>query len=99
MLLTLLPWSTAYGVTATKGIFSVAANKKVQFANANCVYSDNELIQWANLGAVTEEGWDVLTSDEWSYLLADGRTNADDLNALGTVNGKKGLIILPDGWV
>lgn len=99
LLLTLLPWSAAYGVTATKGIFSVAENKKVQFANANCVYSDNELIQWANLGAVTEEGWDVLTSAEWSYLLAYGRTNADDLNALGTVNGKKGLIILPDGWV
>lgn len=99
LLLTLLPWSAAYGVTATKGIFSVAENKKVQFANANCVYSDNELIQWANLGAVTEEGWDVLTSAEWSYLLADGRTNADDLNALGTVNDKKGLIILPDGWV
>lgn len=49
----------AYGATAAKGVFSVAANKKVQFANANSVYSENELIQWANLGAATDAGWDV----------------------------------------
>jgi len=46
-----------------------------------------------------EDGWFLLSSDEWSYLLASGRTNAADLNSLGTVNGKKGLVILPDGWV
>ena len=88
-----------YAATAAKGVFSVAADKTVQFANANSIYSENELIQWAHLSDVKDEGWDVLTSTEWSYLLAYGRTNAADLNNLGTVDGKKGLIILPDGWV
>ena len=84
---------------AGTGVFSVSSTKTVRFANANSVYSENELIQWANLGEVKDEGWDVLTGDEWSYLLVSGRTNANDLNALGTVNGTKGLIILPDEWV
>lgn len=97
--MTVLSIGWMFGATAAKGVFSVAVGKTVQFANANSVYSANDLIQWAHLSDVTDTGWDVLTGDEWSYLLASGRTNADDLNALGTVNGKKGLIILPDGWV
>lgn len=95
----LLSAGTLYATTAAKGVFTVAENKTVQFANANSVYSENELIQWDNLSSVTGDGWDLLTGAEWSYLLASGRTNAANLNNLGTVNGKKGLIILPDGWV
>lgn len=97
--MTVLSIGWMFGATAAKGVFSVAADKTVQFANANSVYSANDLIQWGNLDVVKEAGWDVLTGDEWSYLLASGRTNANDLNALGTVNGTKGLIILPDEWV
>ena len=89
---------TAYATTPAKGVFSVAADKKVQFADANSIYSENDLIQWANIESVKGD-WDVLTSEEWSYLLASGRTNAADLNALGAVKGDSGLIILPDGWV
>ena len=95
----LLSAGTLYATTAAKGVFTVAENKTVQFANANSVYSENELIQWDNLSSVTGDGWDLLTGAEWSYLLASGRTNAANLNNVGTVNGKKGLIILPDGWV
>ena len=95
---------TANATTAAKGVFSVAANKKVQFANATVATraETKNLYQWsevASLASAAGEGWDVLTGEEWSYLLASGRTNAADLNNLGTVNGKKGLIILPDGWV
>ena len=89
----------AYAATAAKGVFSVSLTRKVQFANANSIYSENDLIQWAHLSDVTDEGWDVLTGAEWSYLLASGRTNAADLNNLGLVDGQNGLIILPDGWV
>ena len=88
----------AYGATAAKGVFSVAANKKVQFANANSVYSENELIQWANLGAATDAGWDVLTGAEWTYLLVTRDGEGSSKNNLGTVDGQKGLIILPDEW-
>ena len=96
----LLGAGTMYAATAAKGVFTVnSSGKTVQFANANSIYRDTALIQWANLGAATDSGWDVLTGEEWSYLLASGRTNAANLNNLGTVNDQKGLIILPDGWV
>lgn len=90
---------TLFAATAVGGVFSVAPDKTVQFANANSIYSEKDLIQWANLEDVIEEGWDVLTGAEWMYLLTTGgRTNAADLNNLGKVNGKNGLIILPDAW-
>ena len=82
---------------APKGIFSVGDGVYVQIAAENVYPETPQLCQWANLPA-TSEGWRVLTGSEWSYLLASGRTNANDLNALGTVNGQKGLVILPDGW-
>ena len=89
---------TANATTAAKGVFSVAANKKVQFANANSIYSENDLIQWANLGAATDAGWDVLTSAEWTYLLITRDGEGSSKNNLGKVNGQNGMIILPDEW-
>ena len=41
--------------------------------------------------------WRTLSKDEWIYLLTV-RTNAANLRTLGTVNGKAGLILMPDGW-
>lgn len=41
--------------------------------------------------------WRTLTKAEWEYLI-NGRPNATSKRALGTVNGKKGLIVLPDYW-
>lgn len=81
-----------YGTTGGKGIFTVAAGKTVQFANAN----ESGLVKWANLPAPSVDGWYVPDSSEWTYLLV---TRGEDLNAEGTVDGHKGLIILPDGWV
>ena len=90
----------AYATTAAKGLFTVnESGKMIQFADANSVYSDNELIQWANVDDVITSGWDVLTSDEWTYLLVTRDGEGMSKNALGTVNGVNGLIILPDGWV
>ena len=90
-----------YAATAAKGVFSVSSTRKVQFANANSIYATKQLIQWEFVDDIiaSESGWDVLTGDEWSYLLASGRTKAAYLNNLGTVAGDSGLIILPDGWV
>ena len=90
---------SAYATTAGKGVFSVSSTKQVQFANALCSYSDNELIQWEHVGDVTTSGWDVLTGAEWSYLLVTRDGDGMSKNALGTVKGDSGLIILPDGWV
>lgn len=41
--------------------------------------------------------WRTLTSSEWNYILSS-RTNASSKRALATVNGKAGLVILPDSW-
>ncbi len=84
---------------APRGIFSVGPNRYVQFKEAN----ESRLMQWASIPPEDTYGWRVLTSAEWSYLLVnadgEGRENANDLNALGIVDGQNGLIILPDGWV
>lgn len=93
---------TMYGATAAKGVFTVAEGKTVQFANAN----EAAFVQWSTANAWREEqknaeghnGWFVLDHNEWTYLLSSGRTNAANLNNIGIVDGKKGLIILPDGW-
>ena len=44
--------------------------------------------------------WQTLTHDEWEWVIdyRGGETNATDKNGLGTVNGVKGLILLPDNW-
>ena len=38
-----------------------------------------------------------MTSEEWDYLFFH-RENASQLYGVGTVNGVKGLIVLPDEW-
>ena len=83
---------------AGTGVFSVSATKTVRFANANSIYRDTALIQWKNLEAAIDAGWDVLTSDEWTYLLVTRDGEGTSKNALGTVDGQKGLVILPDEW-
>ena len=91
---------TAYATTPAKGVFSVSSTKKVQFADA----TESGLKQWSYANDWREEqkneeghdGWYVLSYDEWTYLLV---TRDIYGNAEGTVDGKKGLIILPDGWV
>lgn len=87
-----------YGAGTGNGVFSVSSTKTVKFANANSVYSENELIQWAHLEDFIDNGWDVLTADEWTYLLVTRDGEGTSKNNLGTVEGKYGLIILPDEW-
>ena len=49
------------------------------------------------IGNDAPQTWRTLGKDEWHYLFCD-RQNAENLFAMGTVNGIQGLIILPDGW-
>jgi hypothetical protein len=41
--------------------------------------------------------WRTLSGDECEYLF-HGRSNAENLFGLGTVNGVQGIIVLPDNW-
>lgn len=48
-------------------------------------------------GGNKENLWQTLTQPEFTYLFFT-RENADSLFGLATVNGIKGLIVLPDNW-
>ena len=48
-------------------------------------------------GGDTPNMWRTLTKDEWNYLI-NTRTDATIKRGFATVNGVRGLIILPDSW-
>lgn len=48
-------------------------------------------------GGNAANAWRTLTTDEWAYIYR-GRSNADNLWGLATVNGVHGFIFLPDNW-
>ena len=48
-------------------------------------------------GGNAANAWRTLTTDEWAYIYR-GRSNADNLWGLATVNGVRGFIFLPDNW-
>jgi hypothetical protein len=57
---------------------------------------DGNFVDWGkNIG--DGNTWRTLSIDEWLYLFTS-RTNAATLFGLGSVNGVKGLILLPDNW-
>lgn len=41
--------------------------------------------------------WRTLTTTEWQYLF-ESRDNASNLYGCATVNGRNGLVVLPDNW-
>ena len=49
------------------------------------------------IGTDAANTWRTLSDEEWLYLF-HGRYNAENLFALGTVNGVSGIILLPDDW-
>lgn len=58
---------------------------------------------WGVYNAISNGGnqaglWRTLTAKEWQYLLLS-RPRAEKLKSLGTIDGKKGLILLPDKWI
>ena len=63
--------------------------------------SDNA---WGNdpyLQACLGTGWHLMVGDdygEWNYLLNSRTTTSGIRYAVGSVNGKNGLILLPDDW-
>lgn len=49
-------------------------------------------------GGNTANAWRTLTVDEWTYLLYTRTTASGIRYAKAIVNGKNGLILLPDNW-
>ncbi len=92
----LLSAAGTVGATAPKGVFSVGKGVYVTLADENEQDATSNLFKWREIPSLEHDGWRTLTSSEWSYLLVTRDVNG---NSLGTVNGKPGLIILPDNFV
>ena len=82
-------WTGAaqYGITS-----SPATNATDGYGN---VTTENLKADWGtNMGT----GWRTLTKDEWVYLFNTRTTTSGIRYAKATVNGKAGVILLPDDW-
>ena len=66
------------------------------FAAENLKNADSGLFGFNSYGNVPN-GWRVLTADEWQYLVLK-RKNAINLTLWATIEGKKGVIFLPDDY-
>lgn len=61
-------------------------------------YNDyGTFVEWGNYINNGNDGWYTLSAAQWQYLIG-GRSNASNLYGGATVNGVKGLILLPDSW-
>ena len=56
-------------------------------------------VDWGTnqIGDDAPNTWRTLSKDEWMYIFYN-RPNAQSLFGLGTVDGVRGIIILPDNW-
>ena len=59
-----------------------------------------EFVDWGvnTISGDAPNTWRTLSKDEWDYLISH-RPHANDLHTKGSVEGAKGLIILPDNWL
>ena len=88
-----LPYSVAPQDTNYYVGGSVTNNLTGAYANAD----------WGVYNAISNGGnkaglWRVLTQEEWDYII-NKRTNYENLRGWGQIEGVKGIILLPDGWV
>ena len=82
--------------------WSTSTTYGINNSTNNSNYSGN-FVEWGQL-IDDDNTWRTLTIDEWKYLLGSSnattsRPDASNLRTKATVNGVKGLIIMPDGWV
>ncbi len=72
-------------------------NNPTDTSTSNSVYST--FTDWGTnvIDGYAANTWRTLTDAEWDYVFKT-RTNAGGLYGFATVNGTKGLILLPDSW-
>ena len=95
-------WGTGaakYGISnnnnnpSTNGDYGTGTSDALKSDWGNTMDAD-----WSNKTGESTTGWRTLTKDEWTYLF-NGRTTTSGIRyAKATVNGKAGVILLPDDW-
>ena len=87
-------WIDLFGWSAgnTTAPFGISTSKN------NADYS-GDFADWGSntIGADGPGMWRTLTADEWYYVFC-ARANAGKLFGVGSVDGVKGTILLPDDW-
>ena len=71
-------------------------------SSSNNLFDDSGLADWG-ANAISNGGnqtrvWRTLTKDEWAYLLQNRNTSSGMHYAKAKVNGKNGVLLLPDDW-
>ena len=98
----LLSAAGTVGAIAPKGVFSVGPGVYATLGDENYSVGSKRFFTFDEAQAISVTEWHVLTKSEWTYLLVtrdEGRAAADQRNGIGTVDGKHGLIIIPDNWI
>ena len=78
-----------YGSCGYIDLFSYGGNSSLCY---NPTFGYNTILYYSNII------WRTLTKNEWEYILFNRTTSSGKRFAKATVNGVKGLIILPDDW-
>ncbi len=92
-LIDLLCWSTAKNYYGIDNMYYYDDDEAQSYFNG-------EFADWGECPTLVRDlgtGWTTLSKDEWNYLLNE-RKDAAQLKSLATVNGVKGLVLLPDEW-
>lgn len=92
-LVDLFCWSTAENYYGINNYYYYDDDEAKSFFNG-------EFADWGECPTLIRDlgtGWTTLSKDEWNYLLNE-RQDAAQLQSLATVNGVKGLVLLPDEW-
>lgn len=94
------PWENATGsVGSSYNVYGYGPSTNMIDKNLT---GTSAYYDWGVYNAISNAGneaglWRTLTDSEWNYLL-NFRTNAQSLWSQATVNGVKGMIILPDNY-
>jgi hypothetical protein len=84
-------WLDLFGWSSENSKFGISADKSN--------YSGGEFVDWGNntISGYAPNTWRTMTKDEWEYLVFN-RDNASSLHGVAQIDGKNGLIMLPDNW-
>ena len=98
-LVDLFGWVGSSAFNNTYGLCRYDSNDTHYYGSTNdALKSDWGTVAITNGGKTSNYGWRTLTKDEWAYLFETRTTTSGIRYAKATVNGKSGVILLPDDW-
>ena len=91
----LFGWVGASSTWTGVNQYGITSSDATSATDGYGITTENLKADWGtNMGT----GWRTLTKDEWVYLFNTRTTTSGIRYAKATVNGKAGVILLPDDW-